>query len=111
VHVPINGQFCVLMLSSCHFHRRCSPARPYTLTHNLHPDPALAQALTLTLKFQGGAVGAGVLLLHDLLLCAVLQLLAVQSLQHVTHWGIGRWAYGGAVAAAVLVLSQVKTRV
>ena len=55
-------------------------------------------------------MGQGVLLLHDLLLAAVFQLLAVQSMQHLTHWGIGWWAYGAVVAAAVLVLSQVLPR-
>ena len=52
----------------------------------------------------------GVLLLHDLLLATVLQLMAVQSLQHLTHWGIGDWGYGAIVGAAVLILSQVTLR-
>ena len=52
-------------------------------------------------------MGQGVLLLHDLLLATVLQLLSVQSLQQLTHWGIGDWGYGAIVAAAVLALSQV----
>ena len=54
-------------------------------------------------------MGDGVLLLHDLLLAAVLQLLAVQSLQHLTQWGIGRWGINrmradGVSARAVAVV-------
>ncbi len=61
-------------------------------------------------RLQGAAVGQGVLLLHDLLLATVLQLMAVQGLQHLTSWGIGDWGYGAIVAAAVLVLAQVTLR-